>query len=35
VAGREIRRPGLVVLVCGAMTSTVEIAPVTGKVTVR
>jgi prepilin-type N-terminal cleavage/methylation domain-containing protein len=35
VAGREIRRPGLVVLACGAMTSTVEIAPGTGKVSVR
>jgi hypothetical protein len=35
IAGREIRRPGLVVLACGSMTSTVEIAPGTGKVTVR
>jgi type II secretory pathway pseudopilin PulG len=35
VAGREIRRPGLVVLACGGMTSSVEIAPGTGKVTVR
>jgi len=35
VAGREIRRPGLVVLACGGMRSTVEIAPGTGKVTVR
>ncbi|HET9941400.1 MAG TPA: prepilin-type N-terminal cleavage/methylation domain-containing protein [Candidatus Eisenbacteria bacterium] len=35
IAGREIRRPGLVVLACGGMTSSVEIAPGTGKVTVR
>lgn len=35
IAGREIRRPGLVVLACGGMTSMVEIAPGTGKVTVR
>jgi len=35
LAGREIRRTGLVVLACGGMTSTVEIAPGTGKVTVR
>jgi hypothetical protein len=35
IAGREIRRPGLIVLACGGMTSTVEVAPGTGKVTVR
>lgn len=35
LAGREIRRAGLVVLACGGMTSTVEVAPGTGKVTVR
>ena len=35
VAGREIRRPGIVVLACGGMTSSIEVAPGTGKVTVR
>lgn len=35
IGGREIRRAGVVVLACNGMTSTVEIAPGTGKVTVR
>ena len=35
VSARELRRPGLVVLASGGLTATVEVAPGTGKVTVR